>query len=344
MKNINRIQCKIDKDHGILLTSQTLAWSCGFFGDGSALLLKDKFYLFTDGRFIEEAQATGADTFIGNMQEQQDALIKIVAENKILKIGICPDDFTYTQGRKLAQTFDICDADFTQLREIKQDFETKRITHCADITQNCFDSVLGIIKPGVTEADISAHILHFIAKNGAQPSFEPIVASGENGSMPHAGVTERKVLSGDLITMDFGCKKNGYCSDFTRTVAVQTLEHSTKVVYNICKSACESALEALAAGKRTADIDAVARKVIVDAGYGQYFLHGLGHGVGSAIHEAPRLSGTSDETLKQGNVVTVEPGIYIKGKFGVRIEDMVLITNSGYKNFYTATRELITVG
>ncbi len=341
MNNTSRITKNLQKS--ALITGKTLSWLCGFHGDGTALVAKNKLHLFTDGRFIEEAEATGAVVFIGSKPEQDEALKRTVQEMELARVGICSADFTYARGIELQSMFSLFETDFTAERALKQEWEIEKIGECAKITEDCFESILEMIKPGITEADVAAHIMYYFAKRGAKPSFDPIVASGSNGSKPHAGVTLKKLMSGELVTMDFGCEKDGYCSDFTRTIALSGLEHSKKVVYNVCKSACEGALDALTAGKSTAEVDKVARDIISEAGYGECFLHGLGHGVGCEVHEAPRLSYTSGETLLEGMVVTVEPGIYMKGEFGMRIEDMALVTPLGHRNFYKATKELIIV-
>ena len=178
-------------------------------------------------------------------------------------------------------------------------------------------------------------------KNGAEIAFDPIVASGENSSMPHALPSDRTFKPGDFITMDYGCKFDGYCSDFTRTVAICEVDKEQQKVYDIVDEAAMRAFPVLAPGAKCADADAAARQYISQQGYGQYFGHGLGHGVGMDIHEAPTLNGSSTDIMQAGMVVTVEPGIYIAGKYGVRIEDLCVITEDGYENYTAAPRELI---
>jgi Xaa-Pro aminopeptidase len=191
--------------------------------------------------------------------------------------------------------------------------------------------------------DIRAELIYYMNKNGADIAFPPIVASGENSSLPHATPTDRKIAPGDFLTMDYGCRFDGYCSDFTRTVAISHMDKEQQKVYDIVKHAGDMALEALAAGKGAREIDAIARGHIAQAGYGEAFGHGLGHGVGMMIHEAPTLNEASDATLQDGMVVTIEPGIYLKGRWGVRIEDICVVRNGGCENLTSAPRDIIII-
>ena len=204
-----------------------------------------------------------------------------------------------------------------------------------------FQEVLGIIRPGICEYDIAAEIGYRMAKSGCITSFNTIVASGENGSMPHAVLSNRVIQRGDFITMDFGCVYNGYCSDMTRTVAVGQPSEEMAEVYRIVLEAQRRALDLIAPGVNCFDVDTAARGYISDMGYGEYFGHGLGHSFGLEVHEEPRFSPQCHENLVPGICISVEPGIYLPGKFGVRIEDTVCITEDGYRNFTSTPKELI---
>ena len=220
--------------------------------------------------------------------------------------------------------------------------ELEKIRQAEAIGDAAFTHILPLIKPGVSEADIALELEFFMKKQGAAKlSFDTIVASGPNSSMPHAQVTNRKIQCGDFITMDFGTMINGYHSDMTRTVAVGFATDEMKNVYDAVLRAQQNCLENIKAGIPCKDGDMFARSIINDAGYGKYFTHSTGHGVGVEIHEYPNLSPASDSILQVGNIVTVEPGIYIPEKFGVRIEDMALITENGCTNLTKAPKELI---
>ncbi|MGN0468928.1 MAG: M24 family metallopeptidase, partial [Acutalibacteraceae bacterium] len=208
--------------------------------------------------------------------------------------------------------------------------------------EKAFDHILGFIKPGITEREISLELDYTMLRSGADAlSFETIAVSGANGSMPHGVPGEKKIEKGDFITMDFGAVVEGYHSDMTRTVAVSSVSDKQAEIYAIVLKAQEAGLAAIKNGVSCKEVDEQARNVIKSYGYGEYFGHGFGHGVGIEIHEYPNESPKSKAVLKSGNVVTAEPGIYLPGQFGVRIEDMVLVTDDGYYNFTKCKKELI---
>ncbi len=231
-----------------------------------------------------------------------------------------------------------------KLREIKDDEELKAIRKAASIGDRAFEHILGFLKPGVSERDIALEMEYLMKREGASRlSFETIVASGKRSSLPHAQPTGKKLEVGDFVTLDFGCIYDGYCSDMTRTVVIGSADSEQKKIYSIVLEAQKEALAALKAGLTGVEVDKVARNMIEDAGYGQYFGHGLGHSLGLDIHENPRVSFTSDEVLMPDMVVTIEPGIYIPDFGGVRIEDLVRVTVEGYENFCVSTKELLEI-
>jgi Xaa-Pro aminopeptidase len=195
-----------------------------------------------------------------------------------------------------------------------------------------------VIRPDVSEIDIADEIDFQMNKMGLTPSFDTIVASGENGAQPHAVPSDRKLRSGDMITIDLGCKYAGYCGDMTRTFALGNISEDYKKIYEIVKNAQIAGVQAVEDGIICKNVDAVSRGMIQQAGFGEYFVHGTGHGVGTQVHEFPRINASSNTVLKRHMVVTVEPGIYIKNIGGVRIEDTVVV---GGGNFYDFTKELI---
>lgn len=227
-------------------------------------------------------------------------------------------------------------------RAVKSDEEIENICKAQRIAEAALKHILGFIKIGVTEKEIALELDHYMLSHGAEAlSFETIAISGANTSKPHGVPTEKKIEDGDFVTMDYGAVVNGYHSDMTRTVAVGHVSDEQKKIYDIVLKAQLASLEILRSGLKRSDGDKAARDVITEAGYGEFFRHSTGHGVGIEIHEKPNLSPKSVTTLRAGNIVTVEPGIYIPGKFGVRIEDMALITENGCQNLTNAAKELV---
>lgn len=228
------------------------------------------------------------------------------------------------------------------LRAVKEDWELERLAGAEEIGDQAFSHMLEILKPGVTELEIAAELEFFMKTHGAENiSFESIVASGPNSAMPHAMPSQRKLEKGDFVTMDFGCLYQGYCSDMTRTVVLGKADEKQKEIYSVVLEAQLASLDALRGGVRGCDVDRVARDIIGKAGYGKYFGHGLGHSVGLYIHEEPRLSPTCEAVILPNMIQTVEPGIYVPGFGGVRIEDMVVVTEDGCRNLAHSPKELI---
>ena len=228
------------------------------------------------------------------------------------------------------------------LRSVKNRDEIRSILEAQLIAESAFRHILKYIKVGITEKEIALELDFYMLRHGGEGlSFETIAVSGANSSMPHGVPSNKKIEKGDFVTMDFGTIINGYHSDMTRTVAVGFATDEMKNVYDIVLRAQQNCLENIKAGVSCKDGDEFARSVIRNAGYGQYFTHSTGHGVGVEIHEYPNLSPASDSILQVGNIVTVEPGIYIPEKFGVRIEDMALITENGCRNLTNAEKALI---
>lgn len=227
-------------------------------------------------------------------------------------------------------------------RQVKDEKELSLIAKAEAIGDAAFSHILEMIRPGVTEAEIALELEFFMKRQGAAKlSFDTIVASGPNSSMPHAQVTDRKLQPGDFITMDFGCVYQGYCSDMTRTVALGKPSEEMRRIYEIVSEANCRAMEAVRAGVKCSFIDAAARDYIADMGYGEYFGHGLGHSVGLEIHEEPRFSPKCDVVTKENMVITDEPGIYLPGKFGVRIEDLLVVKEGGCECLSHSPKELI---
>ena len=229
-------------------------------------------------------------------------------------------------------------------RMVKDETELEKLQKAEAIGDAAFTHILDVLKPGIAETEIALELEYFMKKQGASKlSFDTIIAGGPNSSMPHAQVTDRKLRQGDFVTMDFGCIYQGYCSDMTRTVAIGEPSDEMRKVYQIVLDVNQRAMEQIAEGKKCSDIDALARDYIKEQGYGEYFGHGLGHGVGLDIHEEPRFSPKCDVITKENMVITVEPGIYLPGRFGVRIEDLVVVKKNGYDRLSKSNKELIII-
>lgn len=323
----------------------------GFSGSSGALIFgPSKTQFLTDSRYTVQAKAQvrGAEVVLQTKALLVDA-VALIKKQKIKKLGfeslhVSHAAFVYLSKAlpkvKLQPTRDLAEA----LRAIKDPGEMAKMRAAARITDQTFHHILKFIRPGVRESELAVEMEHFMRRQGASgPSFETIVASGARGAMPHGLASEKKVEKGDMIVFDFGCIVDGYCSDMTRMACVGRPGALQRKVYNIVKSAQQAGLDRIAAGIKAGRVDDAARGIIRQAGYARNFGHGLGHGVGVEVHEEPRLGPKNAQALKAGMAVTCEPGIYLEGKFGVRIEDLVFVTKDGYENLYRSSKELAVV-
>lgn len=306
----------------------------------------------TDSRYVEAAGKKIKCCPVRETKNLKAELPALMRELNIRRIGIEAQRVTvsdYAKYKDMLGGVEVSadgavDRAITSLRMIKSADEIALMKSAQEIAERAFTHTLDFIKPGVTEREVSLELDYFMLRNGAEAlSFETIAVSGVNSSMPHGVPSDKKIENGDFVTMDYGAVCGGYHSDMTRTVAVGNVSAEQKKVYDTVLKAQLAALEAMRPGVRCADADRAARDVIAAAGYGEFFGHGTGHGVGIEIHEEPRVSPTAADILEAGNVVTDEPGIYIPGRFGVRIEDMVLITENGFENLTKAPKELIVL-
>ncbi|MGH9427305.1 MAG: M24 family metallopeptidase, partial [Terriglobia bacterium] len=231
-----------------------------------------------------------------------------------------------------------------EIAAVKDDYEIESIRQAVRITDEVFKQVLGIMREGIRENEVAAEIAYRHRKLGAEAdAFEPIVASGTRGALPHARASQKVIQKGDMVTLDLGCRYQGYHSDLTRTVSVGEPSEELKRMYRVVRDAQEKALASARSGMKAKSLDAVARKHIVSQGLGKYFSHSLGHGLGLEVHELPRISKLSKDTLKSGNVITVEPGVYVPGVGGVRIEDDVVIQNGTCQVLNSSPKDLIVL-
>lgn len=225
---------------------------------------------------------------------------------------------------------------------IKTEREIESISKAAALGDRCFSHILGFIKPGMTDKQVSAEIERFLFENGAEGlAFDTITVSGERSCLPHGEPSDKVIQKGEFLTLDFGAVINGYCGDMTRTIAIGSASPEMRNVYAVVLEAQLAAIDFIRAGVRCFDADKIARDIIVKAGYGDCFPHGLGHGVGTEVHEPPTLNSKSGEVLETDMIVTIEPGIYIPDRFGVRIEDLAIVTDFGIINKVESRKDLI---
>ena len=323
-------------------------------GEGILYISESQKVLITDSRYTEQAGKESDFTVIeenANHKREEILIECISAEGKKsgFSMGYEDESLLCAQFDKLKAALKVeqwvpMGRRVDALRRIKTEEELSYLQKAEEIGDKAFDKILTILKPGMTELEVGAELEYLMKKEGAEnTSFDTIIASGVNSSMPHAIPGEKKLEEGDFVTMDFGCKYKGYCSDMTRTVVLGKASEKQKEIYDTVLKAQLAALEALKAGVTGKSVDKVARDIITEAGYGDCFGHGLGHSVGLFIHENPRLSPSDETVLQAGMVETVEPGIYVPGFGGVRIEDMVVVTEDGYRNLAHSPKELIEV-
>ena len=335
----------------MIISPENRKYFTGFeSSDGFLIASENRAVFITDGRYIEaaEKQISNCEVkLLGKTYPQIAEILKEMNCNRLLVESTRMTVSTYNSlkgvlKKILVSTDTTLDTIINTLRSVKTEIEVENIIKAQRIAEDAFNHILNFIKVGVTEKEIALELDFYMLRHGGEGlSFETIAVSGANSSMPHGVPSNKKIKNGDFITMDFGTIINGYHSDMTRTVAVGFATDEMKNVYDTVLKAQQNCLDNIKAGISCKDGDEFARSVIRNAGLGQYFTHSTGHGVGVEIHEFPNLSPASDSVLQVGNIVTVEPGIYIPENFGVRIEDMALITENGCRNLTNAKKDLI---
>ena len=315
---------------------------------GYALITQERAYFITDFRYVQQAakQCVGYEII---EHSSEKSIYQILKELGVKALGFEEDFVTYSQYKDFADKLPDTklvpiEGLVSTLRKVKYEDEIEYIQKAADITDQAFSYICRYIRSGMSERDVALELENFMKKQGASSiSFDIIVASGIRSSLPHGVASEKVIEDGDFVTLDFGCIYNGYCSDMTRTVVVGKANEKQKEIYEIVLEAQVKALEAIKPGMTGIEVDKIARDIITGKGYGAYFGHGLGHGVGLEVHEAPRLSPIGKDLLESGMIVTNEPGIYIPDFGGVRIEDLVLVTQEGYHVLSKSPKELIEI-
>ena len=338
----------------LIMSEENICYFTSFHSSNGYLVVTgEKAYFFTDSRYIEAAQnkITSCDEVL-LLKSMKEELVPFIASLNKNELFVEAERITLSRYTELKSLFSgvtvngngELDKKISEIRTVKKDEQVNTIIKAQRIAEKAFDYILTFIKEGVTEKEVALTLEYFMLKNGADAlSFDTIAVSGKNSSMPHGVPTDKKIEKGDFITMDYGAVCDFYHSDMTRTVAVGEVSSKQIEVYETVLKAQEEAFRVMKAGVPCKDVDKAARDTIVNAGYGVYFGHGLGHGVGVEIHELPSLNPSSGAILEVGNIVTNEPGIYLPGEFGVRIEDMALITEDGYENLTLSEKKLIVL-
>lgn len=353
MKNLEKYQNVLKQEglDGILLTSQVSRMYCAEFdvAEGVAIVTPKGSRYFTDSRYIEVAQknlpAFGVE-MVDHDHSYTMLLRKAIEDFGVEKLGFEEEFLTVAEfnlyDQSLPATFMPCQQAINRLRYVKEDWELSRMKRAQEITDQAFEQLLPRIHAGMSEKEVRTELIYCLYKNGADGlAFDPIVVSGPNTSMPHGVAGERKLQDGDFITMDFGASYQGYCADMTRTVALGHATEEMRKVYDIVLKAQTDAIAATKAGVTGREIDGIARKVITDAGYGPYFGHGYGHCLGLEIHESPNCNLRNDKPMPAGAVSSAEPGIYLPDRFGVRIEDVVILAEGGCTDITKSPKQLI---
>ena len=350
MKNIEKYRSLLaEENFGLLLTSRYSRMYAAEFdiAEGFAIVGKQGTVYFTDSRYIESAQNHIHDFRVVDFKtDLYGCLNRACEEMGIHTLGFEEQYLTVGEYNTLAKNLK---ADLVPMQEkinafraSKEPWELDRMVKAQEITDKAFTEVCTRIKEGMTEKELTAELIYCLYKNGAEGlSFDPIVVSGPNSSMPHGVPGERKLQKGDFITMDFGVLYQGYCSDMTRTVALGYATEEMKKVYQTVLEAQLAGIAATKAGVTGKAIDGAAREVIRQAGYGEYFGHGYGHSLGLEIHEAPNCNPRNDQPMPLHATASAEPGIYLPGRFGVRIEDVLVLEEGGCRDLTKAGKELL---
>lgn len=350
-----RSELKKRKLDGIIVTHiPDVRYLCGFSGSAGALFVSRKqAYFFTDGRYTTQAAEEVSDEFEVVIDR---AFLKRLKDEKIVKKGMAigfQDQYVTVATReamgnilKKKIRLEPVGSLLRGLTAVKTEEEVAHVRKAANIAARVYREILGMVEPGWKEIEVAMEISYLGKKYGSEgDAFDIIVASGYRSALPHGRASNKKIQKGELVTLDFGCIWNGFNSDMTRTFAVGDPGDEAKQVYNTVYESERTGVKEARAGMKASELDLVCRKIIDDAGYGDAFTHSTGHGLGIEVHEFPGVAKNSPDevTLREGMIVTIEPGIYLPGKFGVRIEDDVLIEAEGCRELTSASRKLTIV-
>lgn len=354
MEKLQKLFSMLPDVDAVVVTSQNnrlyFAKFSGTFG--ILVLTREGASYITDFRYFEMAKDamkdSGIDVFLSEGgYKAYDTARELLENISAKRVGYEDTEITVSQSKSLFEklgNFEFVPAGdaILNVRQIKNAYELECITKAQNITDKAFSKILNVISPSITEYELAVELEYQLRKNGAEGlAFDTIIASGANGSKPHAHPTDKLLKTGDAITMDFGARYKGYCADMTRTVFLGKPNEEIKKIYNIVLKAQLAALNNMACGMTGKEVDALARQVIVSSGYPNHFNHGLGHSVGIDIHERPACNALSEEKLQENMLMTVEPGIYVENVGGVRIEDLVIVKQDKIINLTTSSKDII---
>ncbi len=347
MDRIEKLRKNLNGCAAYITSPANVFYYSGFTSpDASLLISENDCFIYTDSRYTLQAKLESPVFELKRTEDGIEKLFSLFEKNDVILDKHHLSAYEMDRIKKLCPS--VCfysdEGIISKPRMRKDASEISKIAEAERLGDEAFSHILGYIKTGMTEREVALELEFFMRKNGASKlSFDTISASGPRSAMPHGTASDRQLERGDLFTLDFGCVLDGYCSDMTRTIGIGELDSRAKEIYYTVLDAQQTALRKMSCGMRCAECDALSRDVIKNAGFGEFFGHSLGHSVGIEIHEAPNLSPKSSDFLQEGNVVTVEPGIYIEGFGGVRIEDLVVIEKSGLRNLTHSSKELIII-
>lgn len=353
MSKIEQVRQYLREHHidALLLTNpKNVRYMTGFTGtSGIAVISQQDAWFITDFRYTEQATAQiDGYTIVEQEKTMEEELHKQFKLRDIQSLAFEQDYVTYATYETYKNKFSINLVPTTgvieQLRVVKTDEEIDVLREAGEIADKAFEHIVEFIRPGMKEIDVANELeMHMRSLGATSSSFDIIVASGKRSALPHGVASEKVIENGELVTMDFGALYKGYCSDITRTVAIGDISEQLREIYDIVLTSQEIGVEHIRPGMTGREADALTRDYIADKGYGAYFGHSTGHGIGLEVHEEPRLSAVSDTVLTKGMIVTVEPGIYLPSVGGCRIEDDLVMTETGNERLTTSTKELIMI-
>ncbi len=350
-QSLRKILNAIPLEAILFIHLENIRYLCGFTGsDGALLMTHEATYFLTDSRYWTQAEEEVREAKIIHYKKKMEGIALLLLDLNLKRIGVEGSFLTLSSYQSLkkylgegAELFCL-EEEMKNLRAVKDPQELDLLRSAIDLSSKSFRHMLGWMKEGALEKDLALEMEFFMKRHGAEGTgFDIIIASGQRSALPHGRASEKRIESGDLILIDFGLRAQGYHSDQTRTLVCGTPTQEQRKIYGIVQEAHDRAIEGIRPGVPICEIDNIARGFIQEQGYGNYFGHGLGHGIGLAVHEDPVVNGENKTILQEGMVFTVEPGIYLPGWGGVRIEDMVLVTSSGAEVLTYLPRDLTVI-
>lgn len=334
-----------------LVHPPNLRHQCGFTGtDGALVVSAEKRWFLTDSRYTTQAREQVRQAEVREYRQKIDGVVDLLAVQGFKRVGFESEIVSVAQLQRLKEKSpeDLewvpLGRELTALRGVKSEAESRILKQAADLSAAAFADVLSLIEPGRSEVEIALELEFALRRRGGEDrSFDFIVASGERGALPHGVASDKILAPGELVTIDFGTRFKGYCSDETVTIALGSVSPELRRLFDTVLEAHDRAIDGVRPGVPLKAIDALARDLISERGYGDYFGHGLGHGVGLEIHEFPTVSARSEGEVREGMVFTIEPGIYVPGLGGCRIEDMVLVTGDGCERLTSIPKQFTAI-